>query len=133
VGNALGAAALESIADIARDHAVGYSVYRPVYSDIVAALRQSHEWTKASDGVSFAGLIKSMAPFIALLSGMAMKRGECTADDKAGVGQGYTEGWGNRSVMQHRSTVGAVNIMCMARRAARRMAAIADDGRQPQR
>ena len=114
-----GASALETIADIARDHAVYTGLFTP---DIVSTLRQSREWTRASDGRSFAGLIKGMAPFVALLSGMMMKRDECTADDKAGTGQHYADGWGQRRGMQHKKTVGAVNIMCMARRAARRMA-----------
>ena len=61
--------------------------------DIVSTLRQSHERTRASDGRTFAGLIKSMAPFVALLSGMMMTRNECTADDNAGTGQHYTDRW----------------------------------------
>jgi hypothetical protein len=110
-----GAAALETIAGIARDHVEGYSVYTGLFTpDIVSTLRLSHEWTRASDGRSFAGLIKGMAPFLALLSGMMMKRDECTADDKAGTGQHYTDGWGQRRGMQHKKTVGAANIMCMA-------------------
>ena len=51
---------------------------------------------------------------------MMMKRDECIADDNAGTGQHYTDGWGTRRGMQHKKTVGAANIMCMARRAARR-------------
>ena len=58
-------AALETIADIARDHAERYSVYTWLFTpDIVSTLRQSHEWTRASDGRRIAGLIKSMAPFV---------------------------------------------------------------------
>jgi hypothetical protein len=51
-----------------------------------------------------------------------MKRDKCTADDKASTGQHYTGSWEQRRGMQHKKTVGAVNIMCMARRAARRTA-----------
>ena len=46
---------------------------------------------------------------------MLMKRDECTADDKVGTGQHYIDGWGQRKGMQHKKTVEAANIMCMAR------------------
>ena len=61
-------------------------------------------------------------PYVALLSGMMLKRDECTANDKTGTGQHYTDGWGRWRGKQHKRIVGTVNIMCMARRAARRVA-----------
>ena len=52
------------------------------------------------------------------VSGMMMKRDECTADDKTGTGRRYTDGWGRWKGKQHKRIVGVVNIMCMVRRAA---------------
>jgi hypothetical protein len=53
---------------------------------------------------------------------MMLKRDECTADDTAGTGQSYTAGWERWRGRQHKSAARAVNILCMARRAARRTA-----------
>jgi hypothetical protein len=60
-----GAAALETLAAIARDRTEGYSIYPGLFTPaIVSALQSSIEWTRPSDSTSFARLCKNLAPYM---------------------------------------------------------------------
>jgi hypothetical protein len=58
-----GAAALETIESIARNHAEEYSVYTGLFTrGVVNVLQQSIEWTRPSASRRFSELCKGLAP-----------------------------------------------------------------------